>query len=659
MNTHTTEDMRSRLLVARLPSPPQTLLKLLSLCQSEDTGLKELAELIANDPALSAKVLAVAHSAAYHRADAQALTLLQATSRLGTALIKVLVISEIVSQTFNHFNQACSTDLRAFWKHSLSVALIAKELASPLDYPSAEEAYLAGLLHNIGRLALRAAAPQEPLALFNALDDAALCEQERQSVGMSHTEAGAWLLERWHISDQMIESVRLHHDIESNLTEAHALSRLIHLAHRLAALPLDDPDAVSQFVCAQELSAADLLAVVQSAARQVEQVARDLGIDISATDSAATTLAPTATAQPVDAVQSQLAQEVFDRSVFNEMAMTLIAQGSSEAALTQLRLHASALLQLEDTVVMLLHSNQQQLVPASMDERHHASAQLSCDVSKDAVFATCISTRKVVFSGRNSHCAIALLDVLAANEMVLIPLLSARNCFGVLAAAVPAELSRHLHSQTAMLQAFGTYAGLALSRRRQATMSPETLSVISRQEQRLGLMRIAQALGKQASPLGSVDLCLAVKTLVQRLQDSRLVPGNIKINCQWMDQSTLVRGSLEMVQLMALTLIGNTFERLTNGGVIAVNAGTLAYRHGARFTALTLSDTAASSEQAIQTQLHEQPHVSSTNGALAYRLGDVNRMVEAMAGHLTFKADESGTRFDILLPSARQAQPVA
>jgi HD-like signal output (HDOD) protein len=659
VNTYTTEDMRSRLLVARLPSLPQTLLKLLRLCQSEDVGLKELAELIAHDPALSAKVLAVAHSAAYHRADAQALTLLQATNRLGTALIKVLVISEIVLQTFNGFNQVAGTDLRAFWKHSLNVALIAKELAPLLDYPSPEEAYLAGLLHNIGRLALLAVAPRETASLFDDPDDAALCERERTSLGMTHTEAGAWLLGRWHVSDQVVASARLHHDPEPGLADAHNLARLIHLAHRLAALPLDDPDAAAQFVCAQGLGADKLLAVTQSASRLLEQVARDLGIDISATGRPTHAAAPVAPARLVASVQSQLAQEVFDRSVLNEMAMTLIAQDSLDAALTQLRHHASALLQLEDSVVMLLRSHQQQLEPASMNERHHAAGQMSYDLSNDGVFAACVATRKVVFCGRSKCPAIALLDSMGTEEMVLVPLLSARNCLGVLVAAVPTELGRHLHSQTAMLQAFGTYAGLALSRRRQATMSTQTLSTISRQEQRLGLMRMAQALGKQASPLGSADVCLAVKDLVQSLQDKRLVPGNVKIHCQLADQATLVRASLETVQLMALVLISNAFERMVNGGVIAVNAGALAYRHGARFTALTLTDTAASSEQAIQAQLHEPPHLTNTNDALSHSLGDAMRLVDGVAGQLSFKAGDSGTRFDILLPNAKQPQSVA
>ena len=75
---------------------------------------------------------------------------------LGTDMIKTLVISESVFQTFNSFPHSGSTDLRAFWKSSLSAAVMARALAKAMAYPHAEEAYLAGLLHNVGRLALLA-----------------------------------------------------------------------------------------------------------------------------------------------------------------------------------------------------------------------------------------------------------------------------------------------------------------------------------------------------------------------------------------------------------------------------------------------------------------------------------------------------------------------
>lgn len=653
MHLPTAEDIRSRLLAARLPSPPQTLLALLRLCQDEDAGTRELAELIATDPVLSAKVLQVAHSAAYQPADAQALTLLQATSRLGTALIKVLVISELVAQTFNALKPAGGVDLRAFWKHSLSVALLARELAGPLNYPSAEEAYLAGLLHNIGRLALLVAAPQQAQPLFLTPDDSTLCAQERQTLGMTHAAAGAWLLGRWHLGEALIESVLRHHDDRTQPIGAHALTPLLQLAHRLCTLPAKQPQAFDDFVCDQALSSAQLQEVAEHASAQLEQLARDLGLDISAAEPPAA-ISTAAAPAPTDPLQKQLAQELFDRSVLNEMAMTLIGQSSLDAALTQLRQHASALLQLEDAVVMLLQSNQQQLLPVSMNAQHQGAQQLVYDLSNDAVFASCVSTRKLVFTGRNSRCAIALLNVMAADELVLIPLLSARNCQGLLAAAVPAELSQHIHSQTALLQAFGTYAGLALARRRQATMSPETWSVISRQEQRLELMKLAQALGKAASLTGASDPCLAAGALLQKLRDSRLVPDRIKLQSQLAEQAPLVRGSSELVQVVVLMLLRHAFERMPGSGELTVSAGALAYRHGARFTTLSLSDTVVSAEQSLRAQLLEPPATGVGTGDTP-SLADINRRVEAVAGHLSFKTSASGTRFDILLPCAKEA----
>lgn len=64
-------------------------------------------------------------------------------------MIKTLVISESVFQVFNNLTHSNGTDLRAFWKHSLSTALLAKEIAGKTLYPNSEEAYLAGLLRSV------------------------------------------------------------------------------------------------------------------------------------------------------------------------------------------------------------------------------------------------------------------------------------------------------------------------------------------------------------------------------------------------------------------------------------------------------------------------------------------------------------------------------
>ena len=163
-------DIRNRLLIARLPAMPQILIKLIEHLQADDAGMPELAALIAKDAGMTSKILAVANSSAYHR-NGRAVGLEQSLVSLGTDMIKTLVISESVFQTFNSFPHSGSTDLRAFWKGSLTTAVIARDIARRLEYPHVEEAYLAGLLHNVGRLALLATAPKEYAFNFTARDD--------------------------------------------------------------------------------------------------------------------------------------------------------------------------------------------------------------------------------------------------------------------------------------------------------------------------------------------------------------------------------------------------------------------------------------------------------------------------------------------------------
>ena len=103
MNTSQAQhDIRNQLLVARLPAMPQILLKLLALCEADEAGMAELAKLIGNDAGMTARVLTVANSAAYHR-DGGKVDLLHALNVLGLELIKTLVISEAVFQTFHGF----------------------------------------------------------------------------------------------------------------------------------------------------------------------------------------------------------------------------------------------------------------------------------------------------------------------------------------------------------------------------------------------------------------------------------------------------------------------------------------------------------------------------------------------------------------------------
>ena len=185
---------------------PQILLKLIEHCQTDDAGMAELAKLIAKDAAMVAKIIGVANSSAYHRSG-QMFSLEQSLIALGTDMVKTLLISESVLQVLGNFSQPSGTDLRAFWKHSLTAAIAARMIASKTGYAHTEEAYLAGLLHDAGRLALLATAPGEYTVNFFAPDDDELCIAEQRTLQITHAEAGAWLIERWDLDSFLADSV--------------------------------------------------------------------------------------------------------------------------------------------------------------------------------------------------------------------------------------------------------------------------------------------------------------------------------------------------------------------------------------------------------------------------------------------------------------------
>ncbi|HEY0063193.1 MAG TPA: HDOD domain-containing protein [Telluria sp.] len=300
-------DIRNRLLVAPLPAMPQILIKLIGHLQAEDLDLPALAALIGADPGMSARLLAVANSASHHRSMRGA-AIEQALLMLGTDTIKQLVIGESVVRTLGSFPHAATIDLRRFWQQALSAALIARELAARMAYRNLEEAYLAGLLHNVGRLALLASAPREYAFNFNARDDEALCAAEQGSLQITHAEAGAWLIARWNLDSFLADAVLYHHEPSARLTASHSLVRIVRLAHLLACHDAQSDEAelcAALALCGQQ--AGDAIALREHGARQVHLMAADLGIELAGV---ADLVCPAASkAQPCDPVQQRLGAE--------------------------------------------------------------------------------------------------------------------------------------------------------------------------------------------------------------------------------------------------------------------------------------------------------------------------------------------------------------
>lgn len=209
-----------------IPPLPAIATKIINGCVNEQVNNKQLAELIKHDLALTSKVLSLINSSLYSL-DGHIDDLSHATSLLGRKTIRNLVLSISIYNTFTPQGKKHEKQLAAFWQHSLACAIAAENLAKITGHPQTEEAFIGGLLHDIGKLIAFIRFPEEFDLFLNQLqeqnksggNDAPLLELEDKILGISHHQLGKWTAERWNFPENIINAVWLHHQPITSLAK--------------------------------------------------------------------------------------------------------------------------------------------------------------------------------------------------------------------------------------------------------------------------------------------------------------------------------------------------------------------------------------------------------------------------------------------------------
>lgn len=223
-----------------LPPLPATAARILQLAADPHSNARQLAEIIEQDPALSAQILRYANSSLYGYAGS--------IGNLQTAIARVLGFDYVLNLALGfsigkslRIPREGPFGLDAFWKHSVYAARLVEQLARCLpkrQRPPGGTAYLAGLLQNLGRLVLGHTFQPEFFILnrfAQANPDMPTCELERHVLGVTHDRIGAWLMEAWGLPQELVTAVRHHHD--EDYWERHATyPQLVLVANRALAL---------------------------------------------------------------------------------------------------------------------------------------------------------------------------------------------------------------------------------------------------------------------------------------------------------------------------------------------------------------------------------------------------------------------------------------
>ena len=201
--------------VDALPSPPPVAVTILSAV-NESSDFAEVAALTASDPSLTLKVLKLANSPAYSR-QGRVASLDKALVIVGVAALKSILLGTFIRGKLLADRSPSDPIILDFWKHSLGCAVTAQLLAERLAPELREDAFVAGMIHDLGKAALLVARPE---AYERVLDYAArtggdLSECERTGFGADHGLAGKWLAESWGLPPALVDVVWLHHQADA------------------------------------------------------------------------------------------------------------------------------------------------------------------------------------------------------------------------------------------------------------------------------------------------------------------------------------------------------------------------------------------------------------------------------------------------------------
>lgn len=194
-----------------LPTLPTVVSKMIELVDNPRTSAASLSRLISTDQALTARLLKLANSA-YYGFPREISTVNMAIVVLGFNTVKDMGLSLSVFDAFKNQENTPSFDIARFWEHSIACGIASRMLAHNYHSRFAGEAFVAGLLHDIGKVILNQYFHKEFKLIMEMTSGGMLLEEAEDSVlGIRHSQIGSWLAEKWNLPKLISETIEFHH----------------------------------------------------------------------------------------------------------------------------------------------------------------------------------------------------------------------------------------------------------------------------------------------------------------------------------------------------------------------------------------------------------------------------------------------------------------
>lgn len=695
---------------SNLPSLPHVLLRVLDACNRNEASLGEIAEIINKDTALSSKVIGASSSALFGKPN-NITTFEQKLVMLGLDMVRTIAISSSVYQVFSNISSSPEFDLKSFWGRSLTSATLAKLIAQETAYPHPEEAYLTGLLLDVGQLVLWSNFPKQYAALSaDAVDDLQLMQRETEEIGSNHCEVGSWLAGSWHLNSFMADAVLYHHESAARVADAHPLIRIAHVASSLGLANPDDEERLADGSALLGITAEDSRRMIAMARELVTEIAQSLEIEIDAGTGAAE---EGATPEKPDRdkfrqKRMQLALEVRDIALVDGIALGVAAATPSlDGILLAIQRSLHILFGLKNVIFFLRDRESGTLHGKSLAWQQERVNEMAIPSKKGNSIVTDVLLARSAGSsfapGENG--AVTVLDdqiarLMQAEGFYCQPLIAQDTVVGAMLFGLAKVQLPQVEKQRKLISMFAQQAAQTLaawhvaneqvqriefeamsaSRARASQMVHEAnnpLSIIKNYIKLLGvklpqedpaqgdlaiikeeidrvariIRQASEAAEASANPLEELNVNSVIQDLCKVFLESLFAPHQIAVQTQLDPSLPNIVADRDKLKQVLTNLMKNAAEAMQEGGLLLISTRGKIIRDGNEYIEISFVDNGPGIPGHIMANLFKPVISTKGKGHAGLGLSIVKNLVDELKGRIFCQSNEiSGTAFQILLP---------
>ncbi len=461
----------------QLPSLDQVLIELIDACNQDDVAFERLSEIIKKDAALTAKALTIVNSSMYAQAK-NVNSLERALITLGVETIRMIAITGAIRKALSSDKTENIIDLKLAWKKSLYCAFISKSLAKLVGYRLHDEAYITGLLHNVGELVMACNFPAEYRYLHPA-SGAPLASQEKNQFGFNSCEVGAWLVDQWQLRSFSADAILYQNESAAQVEGAHVLVKIIWLGSRLAT------DAINQREEWYEsgnrffgITTSAIKQLIAETDKKVTSIARsihvNLGDDRKKTTSSSVNSLPVA--KEILSEQSnglsQLSERVQEEALLNSVLPLFDGANSDSRLLQSIQLAVNILFGIRHAMIFLLDKKDFQLVGMVPNREDSFINQLKISRSDEkSILVEALNTGIPMHSFENTtRSSSSIIDrqivrLASSDGILVLPMKTANSEIGVLVLGIEKFRLSGYEKQFRLMMKFSTASATSLALR--------------------------------------------------------------------------------------------------------------------------------------------------------------------------------------------------